>query len=110
MYKLIISFICLTLLLTTGCFNDDRKVTMNSLETFKSTMNSSLPVGSGKEQIEEYLTGLKLVNSYVEDEKIIYSMAPNIGNFRLIYETTLLIRFKLDEKYELRVIEYELER
>ncbi|NRA18820.1 MAG: hypothetical protein HRU04_25335 [Oceanospirillaceae bacterium] len=83
---------------------------MKSLEAFKSTMSFSLPVGSGKEQIEGYLTDLKLVNSYVEDEKIIYSMVPDIGNFRLIYETTLLIRFQLDEKYELRVIEYELER
>lgn len=79
-----------------GCKVDERQVTMKNLEKFKSAMNIALPIGSSKSQVDNYLDDLKLENTYVDDDKILYT-------------TSLLIRIKLDDLNKVKYIEYELE-
>jgi len=92
-----------------SCNADDRKVTMKNVEEFKATMNSTLPPGSSKKQVEDYLSNLNLENTYVDEDKMFYAIVPKIGRYRIIYETSLLIRIKLDHLNRVKNIVYKLE-
>ncbi|RUO18182.1 hypothetical protein CWE08_11900 [Aliidiomarina iranensis] len=92
-----------------GCQAADQKVTMKNLDQFKECLSSELVPGIPKSHVQDHLTALDLEYSYVEREKTFYAIVPKVGRYRIIYETSLLIRIKLDEEDKVKNIEYELE-
>lgn len=84
-------------------------VTLGNVDQFKSDLVKNNPVGTKKRQVEDYFDGLKLEYSYIEDEKIFYAIVPNIGTYRFIYTTSLLIRIYLNQNDRLVQIEFEIE-
>jgi hypothetical protein len=82
---------------------------MKNVEDFKAQFSDELPVGSSNEKVERYLNQLNLEHSYVESEKKFYAIVPRIGRYRVIYETSLLIRIQLDDSEQVEHIEYEIE-
>ena len=82
---------------------------MKNVEKFKSEFSGELAVGSSKEKVESYLTKLDLEHSYVESEKKFYAIVRKIGRYRIIYESSLLIRVQLNTEDKVEQIEYEIE-
>jgi len=76
---------------------EDNVVTLSNVDQFKSSLVKKLPVGTKKERIIVYLEGLGIGYSYAESTKKFYAMIPDIGTYRLIYNSSLLIRIQLDQ-------------
>lgn len=102
-------FIFFIFLSTTSCALADSRITMKNIENFKSTFNSELPVGSSRADVESYLAKLNLEYSYVESERKFYAIIPKIGRYRIIYESSLLIRVQMDVADKVEKIEYKIE-
>lgn len=92
-----------------SCQAADQQVTMKNLDQFKESLSSELEPGTSKSHVQDHLTALGLEHSYVERERTFYAIVPKVGRYRLIYETSLLIRIKLDAEDKVKDIEYELE-
>jgi len=84
-------------------------VTLGNVDQFKSDLVKNLPVGTKKERIKGYLEELGLGYSYADSTKKFYAMLPDIGTYRLIYSSSLLIRIQLDQDDRLVQIEFVVE-
>ncbi|TQV82587.1 hypothetical protein FKG94_07595 [Exilibacterium tricleocarpae] len=99
----------LTLFSVLSCQAADEQITMKNLDQFKASFSERLAVGSSKEMVNAHLKELNLEYSYVESEKKFYAIVRKVGRYRIIYETSLLIRIQLDSNEKVEHIEYELE-
>ena len=59
--------------------------------------------------VEAYLKEKGIEYSYVERENKVYAIIPKIGRYRLIYQTSLLIRVQFDDHENLQKLEFEYE-
>ncbi len=92
-----------------SCNDNEQSVNMNNLEEFKLTTNLKLPLGTSKKAVDDYLNSLRLEYSYLDDERTFYAIIPNVGSYRLMYTSSLLIRISLDDERKVEQIEYEIE-
>lgn len=111
----LIFFAAITLFL--GCSEDigapnenvSHGVTMANVEKFKSELLEKLPTGTPVSDVLEEFKRLELEHTYVPSEKTVFAIVPKIGKFRLVYDTSLLIRVHLDENEQVDHIEFLLE-
>jgi hypothetical protein len=82
---------------------------MKKAENFKIEMSKGFPIGSHKTDVEAFLKGKGVEYSYVKSENKIYAIIPKIGRYRLIYQTSLLIRIQFDGHESLQKLEFEYE-
>ena len=68
------------------------------LKHWENVCSSKLSVGTSKGQIVTYLKSQGMSYSYSDSNKTIYAMDEDVDNWRLIYESAVLIRVKLDDK------------
>ena len=102
---------CLMLLglFAIGCGADQGATDVVDIEALKLEFQTALPVGSTRAAVEAYLTEQGLDYSYVEQERTFYAIRPDIGRYRLIYSTSLLIRAQMDDDDRLLRTDFELE-
>jgi hypothetical protein len=105
-----IFFINLIVFLCVGCtFAKEGRVEMSKVEEFKINFSRVLPKGTSKEKVEKHILDLGLEYSYVDSERKLYAIARRIGRYRMIYQTSLLIRIQLDRSLNVESIVFETE-
>jgi hypothetical protein len=82
---------------------------MKKAENFKIEISQRFPVGSHRNEVEAFLKERGVEYSYVKRENKIYAILPKIGRYRLIYQTSLLIRIQFNDHEDLQKLEFEYE-
>ena len=96
--------------MATSCNASESKVTLKNLDAFKQSMRNDLPIGSSREDIENYLKRNKIRYGYYERDKTYHAGIPNIGRWRIIYTAHLSIYLRLDDAEErLKQIDFDVQ-
>ena len=83
-------------MLLMGC--DSSTSPETKLKHWENVCSSKFSAGTSKEQIVTYLKSQGMGYSYSDSNKTIYAMDEDVDNWRLIYESAVLIRVELDSK------------
>ena len=89
------------------------QVTLSNVELFKLQVIRDLPVGAAKEDVESYLTSLKVEHSFVDarsliDQNTFYGGIENIG-FRLGFPGSLAIRIHVDTNDKVDKVSFRID-
>lgn len=99
----------LLMLAFVGCNTDTKISSMKTADELKVELQSKLQVGAQRKVVEKCLRDKSIEYSFVARENKIYAIVPKIGRYRIIYETSLLIRIQFDDNSRLTAFEFELE-
>jgi hypothetical protein len=89
------------------------QVTLSNVELFKLQVIRDLPIGTSKEDVESYLTNLKVEHSFVDarsliDQNTFYGGIENIG-FRLGFPGSLAIRIHIDAQDKVDRVSFRID-
>jgi hypothetical protein len=82
---------------------------MKKADELKAELVKRFPAGSPRRCLEYFLSEKKIEHSYVPKERKIYAIIPKIGRYRIIYDTSLLIRVQFDQDDKVQRIEFDYE-
>ena len=90
------------------CVANDDRVTLKNVDAFEQKMRADLPIGSTKEEVENYLIKKGIQYQYFESDKTFYAGIPKIGRRMLVYNAYLSIKIKLNDSEQLQALDFRV--